>query len=768
MLLNTPWETDELLQGSIIFLCETRRVDDVSGFFSKHIVWQIPAENGRPGQGLLMAVPESDWYCAEVVQQDSDIIAILLRDGAGTALALIIGVYIPPRSSPRLLNLDIQERYAVLHSIIAEHPAVPLLVMGDFNCTHLPSDSSEHAQGMRCCAQQHGLQVCTDAPTIDWDYMWTPSICPVPSFVHRNGQGAPKRIDHVLACSQMVDMHVVTRVLPNKYDMSDHYPVTASFMVVPAVLAPPVGDSKSRPQRIIWRSCCRQPYAQHLLQHSHVLQQRMLSALAQNDIDGALQHLMQSVDDAARSAKMRCARAAPSRPRRLPYMTNDLEHARKVLRASVKWDLQQYKQLRVAFQRHMRSRKRIWLQHRARSVLSSLKHDSHSVYAQLAGKSRKCIPKPLRHPGHWHAFISNLASPAAAPDPRPLPIVEDTSALLQVAAHLNVPFECAEVAIALSRLNNHRSPGLSAFCAEFFKYATYQPPPSDGKLPPAEHVLLQSLTILMNAVFKQGVVPARWDLSLITPVHKRGAMLDTANYRPIAVGEPLARLYAVLLQQRLDSHLEDNALRPDSQAGFRRGLSTSHQLFVVQHFIDKCCHEKKALYACWVDLKSAYDFVVRHVLWSCMARKAIHGTFLNAVKSLYASPRYAVCVDSKVGPAMHSIVGVRQGCPLSPLLFGIMLDDLTGCLLKSVHHAPCLDAYCDYMEEASTGHMQHYKSRPVPNLDFADDIIMLSTSLQGTQGLLRELQFFLQKSWHGHQCTQNAYCPVGTWLSEIT
>jgi hypothetical protein len=35
----------------------------------------------------------------------------------------------------------------------------------------------------------------------------------------------------------------------------------------------------------------------------------------------------------------------------------------------------------------------------------------------------------------------------------------------------------------------------------------------------------------------------------------------------------------------------------------------------------RSCIPTKALYACWVDLKSADDFVVRHVLWSCMGSR---------------------------------------------------------------------------------------------------------------------------------------------------
>jgi hypothetical protein len=247
----------------------------------------------------------------------------------------------------------------------------------------------------------------------------------------------------------------------------------------------------------------------------------------------------------------------------------------------------------------------------------------------------------------------------------------------------------------------------------------------------------------MNAVFATGVVPAEWDRCLITPVHKRGSMLSTANYRPIAVGDPLSRLYALVLQARLDGYLETNHLRSHTQAGFRRNRSTCHQLFVLQHFVDKYAFRKVPLYACYVDLQSAYDLVVHHVLWACLRRKGVHGAFLSAIQSLYASPRYAICVHGSVGEFVPSIVGVRQGCPLSPLLFGVMLDDLPVALGNATgHHAPCLDAYGDNMEPTSAGHMHRYATRCVTNLDYADDIIMLSRSRQGMQALLRELHFF--------------------------
>jgi hypothetical protein len=137
------------------------------------------------------------------------------------------------------------------------------------------------------------------------------------------------------------------------------------------------------------------------------------------------------------------------------------------------------------------------------------------------------------------------------------PIVSEQ--LLQAGTALNVPFTTAEIITALKRLRNAKSPGFTGICSEFFRYAKYTTSDADSR-PSPHYVLADCLTRFMNAVFAHGVVPRQWDLSLITPVHKRGSAMNTANYHPIAVGEPLAKLYAVLVQLRLDSFFEEQRL----------------------------------------------------------------------------------------------------------------------------------------------------------------------------------------------------------------
>ena len=157
---------------------------------------------------------------------------------------------------------------------------------------------------------------------------------------------------------------------------------------------------------------------------------------------------------------------------------------------------------------------------------------------------------------------------------------------------------------------------------------------------------------------------------------RKGDRSDAANYRPIAVGEPLCRLYAVTLNRRIVSWSEDNGLRAPCQAGFRPHLSTEHQLFALRHFIDRSKFEKHPLFAAFVDLRKAYDSVQHPLLWASLQRKGIHGKMLAAIQSLYDGGTMSMKIAGNSGATGTAQVGVRQGCPLSPTLFGIFFDDL--------------------------------------------------------------------------------------------
>ena len=89
--------------------------------------------------------------------------------------------------------------------------------------------------------------------------------------------------------------------------------------------------------------------------------------------------------------------------------------------------------------------------------------------------------------------------------------------------------------------------------------------------------------------------------------------IASGNYRPIAVGEPLSRLYTIILNARLVAWSEEHGLRSPAQAGFRPGHSPIHHLFALRHFIDRAM-QRRPLFL--VDLQKAYDTVQHDLLWA--------------------------------------------------------------------------------------------------------------------------------------------------------
>ena len=79
----------------------------------------------------------------------------------------------------------------------------------------------------------------------------------------------------------------------------------------------------------------------------------------------------------------------------------------------------------------------------------------------------------------------------------------------------------------------------------------------------------------------------------------RGRMDDPINFRPMAVTHPLMRLYAGLLME----YTKEHGLRAPSQAGFRPGHSVIHQIFSLQHMVDKQMQAGRSLYICFLDLR---------------------------------------------------------------------------------------------------------------------------------------------------------------------
>ena len=287
------------------------------------------------------------------------------------------------------------------------------------------------------------------------------------------------------------------------------------------------------------------------------------------------------------------------------------------------------------------------------------------------------------------------------------------------AGSFDQPITQAESEVALQKLHKGRSGALLGYTSELLRYAQLVPTNAD---PAPQHLLLPCLNVLLNTAFSSGTVPQSWQTSLVTPVFNRGDATDTANYRLIAVGEPLSRLYASILAQRLVQYTEQQHLRSPTQAGYRPEHGTIHQTFVLQHVIDKHRRRKSPLYLCFVDLKSAYDRVQWQMLWDLLRRLGVQGTALGAIQSLYNGCLLSTSVNGVTGDSQTPSMGLRQGCSLSATLFGLFIDGL--------HH---------YLEAAVPTAGIRILQMQLRELVYADDICLLASSPEQLQALIAVL-----------------------------
>ena len=116
-----------------------------------------------------------------------------------------------------------------------------------------------------------------------------------------------------------------------------------------------------------------------------------------------------------------------------------------------------------------------------------------------------------------------------------------------------------------------------------------------------------------------------------------------------------------------------------------------------------------------MDIQKAYDTVQHDLRLACVG---VQGGMLSAIKSLFASGTLSMKVGGTAGASGVQHMGVRQGCPLSPKLFGIFFDGLhqhmsamaleSGLVLNSGRHVPfwCYAADVVLVFDTSLG-LQH-------------------------------------------------------------
>ena len=223
------------------------------------------------------------------------------------------------------------------------------------------------------------------------------------------------------------------------------------------------------------------------------------------------------------------------------------------------------------------------------------------------------------------------------------------------------PISLAEVTKVVKKLLGGKAPGVDEIRPEMLKAL--------------DTVGLSWLTRLFSVAWGSGTVPMDWQTGVVVPIFKKGDRRVCSNYRGITLLSLPGKAYARVLERRLRPLVEPQI--QEEQCGFRPGRGTVDQLFTLARLLEGSWEFAQPVYMCFVDLEKAFDRVPRGFLWGVLREYGVPDPLQRAIRSLYACSRSCVRILGSKSDTFPVGVGLRQGCPLSPVLFVTFMDRIS-------------------------------------------------------------------------------------------
>jgi hypothetical protein len=145
----------------------------------------------------------------------------------------------------------------------------------------------------------------------------------------------------------------------------------------------------------------------------------------------------------------------------------------------------------------------------------------------------------------------------------------------------------------------------------------------------------------------------------------------------------------------------------------------------MAHLVSKHRYVNMPLYVCYVDFKGAFDMVRREEILARAQRLGIHGAFQRGLEKWLLNSTLSVSVRGVQGEAFATFRGTKQGGRLSPLCFGLFIEQLHELISMRVPGAGPF-----------VGNMR------VPDIMYADDVKLLASDPDQLQQLLDALHLF--------------------------
>ncbi|KAF1327039.1 putative Pollike protein, partial [Globisporangium splendens] len=325
----------------------------------------------------------------------------------------------------------------------------------------------------------------------------------------------------------------------------------------------------------------------------------------------------------------------------------------------------------------------------------------------------------LRFLEHWGSEMGDSDSPAGrAPPPDEAVQRKLLDSIVRFTSEtdrdiLNAPVTSHDLADAIRHMKATSAPGMDGLTAGFYQVAP--------------DVFGECLSLVFNDQLRRGVLLPSQRKSAVVLLHKKGSRAQPGNYRPIALIPVDAKVLSKALTYRLQSVVPD--LVHTDQKGFVKGRSIHHHVRFLADLQDLVTSRDEEAYALFLDFEKAFDRVNWDYMFRVLERMGCGSDFLQWVRLLYTEPQAHLVINQNIQPALFPTRGVKQGDPLSALLFLLTIEPLGNLLRSHEEFGVCLTE-----DHTST------------SVFFADDTTLLGGSIASVQAQLELVEEYCNGS----------------------
>ena len=217
-----------------------------------------------------------------------------------------------------------------------------------------------------------------------------------------------------------------------------------------------------------------------------------------------------------------------------------------------------------------------------------------------------------------------------------------------------------EITKAINSQRNNKSPGNDGLTAEFYKQFLNE--------------LAPNLLEVYDSWKQLGIIGTSSRTGIIFVIYKKGDKKDIANYRSISLLNLDYKIYTTILKNRMQQTL--NNIIGENQTGAIKNRTIIHTLSTIRDIVDISNKLNKNLSAISLDFLKAFDRLDLNFIFLVLRQFGYGQKFIQMIKVCYNDIQSKIKINGLLPDPDTIMRGVRQGCPLSMLLYIIAAEVL--------------------------------------------------------------------------------------------